>query len=69
MKAGIVLSLVLAACGVSTRPLEPDAGLPSCPSVGCDHLAFCSKEGVCHCPQPDGGSVECRFYPADAGVP
>jgi hypothetical protein len=55
------LSLLLAACTMEPAHVADDAAphdatLPACPSEPC----FCHQDGVCSCPLPDGGHVECQ---------
>lgn len=67
MRLICLLIALLLACGDDLHPTIPDAGLPSCASVGCPTVAFCKRGGTCVCVPPSGGSgVECVLGSSDA---
>ena len=67
MLKAIVWIAIATSCGVDDKPL------PSCADVGCgSETGFCSRDGVCECPQVDADPIQCQREPAtfrpDAGV-
>ncbi len=53
------------ACEEREPLASPDAGPPSCSSIGCPNVAFCDQEGLCSC-LASGEAISC-LRDVDAG--